>query len=423
MPEHVTITDPELHEPKNISTAIVGQAYVADGAGSGAWEEVLTVTSGKSVIVKSMTDFPAAVAGVITLEDATEYVIVDDLSTSDRFVMGADTLVRAADAVIYVLTYTGSGTLFSGVDVSYSIVNLGIIASSGTVFGGSDISSPGSSVLLIQGVIVYSCVNLGNIDNLDTLVTSSCTFVASSDGFIFTGSSNRQAVSHLCEIIMGGGAYYNLGTAIFQAVSVNDYAATLSAGSNLLSGATASANITTGGLGFISFGRHSGVGTPILGITNADARWQFIGNDDITDTRSDALLSITGNTTETVISVVDTPVLVLGTWNEERVSQFSSTAAGRVTYVGGKNAVIPITASLTCKTASGGDKDVSFYIAKNGTVVSNSKTSNTVKLTNPGNTTIIWQDEAVNGDYYEIFVENNSDTINIIVIDTKLRIN
>lgn len=34
---HNTLTDPYLHEPKGVSTAITGQIYVANGAGSGSW--------------------------------------------------------------------------------------------------------------------------------------------------------------------------------------------------------------------------------------------------------------------------------------------------------------------------------------------------------------------------------------------------
>ena len=37
MPEHSTIADPNIHEPKGVSTATAGQIYVADGAGSGVW--------------------------------------------------------------------------------------------------------------------------------------------------------------------------------------------------------------------------------------------------------------------------------------------------------------------------------------------------------------------------------------------------
>lgn len=35
--EHDSITDPEIHEPKGISTAAANKVYVANGAGSGSW--------------------------------------------------------------------------------------------------------------------------------------------------------------------------------------------------------------------------------------------------------------------------------------------------------------------------------------------------------------------------------------------------
>lgn len=37
MAEHVSITDPNIHEPKGISTAAAKTVYEADGLGSGAW--------------------------------------------------------------------------------------------------------------------------------------------------------------------------------------------------------------------------------------------------------------------------------------------------------------------------------------------------------------------------------------------------
>ncbi len=35
--QHKNITDPQLHEPKGITTAAEGEVYVADGDGSGTW--------------------------------------------------------------------------------------------------------------------------------------------------------------------------------------------------------------------------------------------------------------------------------------------------------------------------------------------------------------------------------------------------
>lgn len=40
MVEHVSITDPNIHEPKGVTSATADTVYVADGSGSGAWEQL-----------------------------------------------------------------------------------------------------------------------------------------------------------------------------------------------------------------------------------------------------------------------------------------------------------------------------------------------------------------------------------------------
>lgn len=55
MPEHVNLTDPELHEPKGVAAASANETYVADGAGSGAWSEpepkgISAATSGQVLV-------------------------------------------------------------------------------------------------------------------------------------------------------------------------------------------------------------------------------------------------------------------------------------------------------------------------------------------------------------------------------------
>jgi hypothetical protein len=38
--EHSAIADPNIHEPKNVSTATANQVYVANGSGSGSWDDL-----------------------------------------------------------------------------------------------------------------------------------------------------------------------------------------------------------------------------------------------------------------------------------------------------------------------------------------------------------------------------------------------
>ena len=48
--QHSVLTDPNLHEPKGVSTAASGKIYVANGSGSGAWEYPATHAFGEIYI-------------------------------------------------------------------------------------------------------------------------------------------------------------------------------------------------------------------------------------------------------------------------------------------------------------------------------------------------------------------------------------
>jgi len=53
MVEHSTISDPDIHEPKGISTAAVGTAYESNGVGSGTWVKRLP-TNGSTEAGKNL---------------------------------------------------------------------------------------------------------------------------------------------------------------------------------------------------------------------------------------------------------------------------------------------------------------------------------------------------------------------------------
>ncbi len=74
-------------------------------------------TSNNTVIVNEITDFPAAVTGVITLVSGTDYFLTNDMSTANRFDISAGNIVvRASDPSIVTLEYTGSGDMFTSVN-------------------------------------------------------------------------------------------------------------------------------------------------------------------------------------------------------------------------------------------------------------------------------------------------------------------
>lgn len=71
MAEHAGITDPNVHEPKNISTAASKAVYVCDGAGSGGWKRPPYTICGQMADVSAPGSVwvPVPVDGIITRWD------------------------------------------------------------------------------------------------------------------------------------------------------------------------------------------------------------------------------------------------------------------------------------------------------------------------------------------------------------------
>ncbi len=97
--EHVVITDPEIHEPKDISTASVDTVYTADGAGSGTWQLITPDNLDPAefpipnlfFICASMDDLSTA---------STIYVPVPVDCTCDIITATIQTAITVADATL-----------------------------------------------------------------------------------------------------------------------------------------------------------------------------------------------------------------------------------------------------------------------------------------------------------------------------------
>jgi hypothetical protein len=318
--------------------------------------------------------------------------------------------------------------MFTAVDTSNKITLLTLSCPNGTLH---DITKPGAGVAVFQLIncTIDSCDIVGVLDNLNAIQYTDVAFNdVKTDGITFAGIipvfiGNTDLVT-----VNGSSAiFFDLGTAVFDTFSYDASFLTLAAGATFLSGLTGSGNISAGNSGTITGVKTFGVGTPLAGITVDDIRWEFFANDDIADTRPDGFLSLTGNAAETVIANPSSDgtnaVLVAGTWAIERTSRFTGTAAGRLTYNGIKDLTVPIIIPTNASAASGTNKDINFYVYINGVIRPTSKTRARVDANDVKNQTVIWQETLSTGDFIEIFVENSTDSINLIVEDAKMVVN
>lgn len=72
--QHRLIPNSELHEPKDINTAAIGTAYIADGAGSGDWKSIAAY--GSMVITNNSTNFPLTAVADTTFNTASQFTLL-----------------------------------------------------------------------------------------------------------------------------------------------------------------------------------------------------------------------------------------------------------------------------------------------------------------------------------------------------------
>lgn len=376
--------------------------------------------STKQIGVNNLSHFPPPVSGVIILEAFTIYHVGNDINFGTiEIVFSDESVIAGLDDRLVTLTFTGTGSMFTSVNVGFRLRLLKISCASGTLLTASD---TGNKVFCFNDLDVIACDNLGSISNPRFFDIHHCNFVANTDGFLFSGMID-EFHAHNSTFNMVAGSAIDLGSAIFNSVDVDDSSFTLASGAVGISGLSSSGNINTGGLGKVRFSKFSGAGTPLSGLSLDDARWNFNGNDDIADSRPDGLLSMIDNTTATVISSIGVAVLVAGTWNTITISQFIGTSAGRLTYVGGRPSKLPVTVATAADVSSGVNQEIHFHLFLNGSIIEESKTESNIGAGDVKNQTNLWQLTMQPNDYLELFVENNSTTTNITVIDAKFRIN
>ena len=129
-----------------------------------------------------------------------------------------------------------------------------------------------------------------------------------------------------------------------------------------------------------------------------------------------ANVSMHGNATNTVITSTATPVKVAGTFVVGAEAGYTGDTTGRITHIGNTARHI-INAIISLSVTSGTNHRVSMYIAKNGTVLNDTKTTATTSSGLYRSLATFANLELDDGDYVEIFVRNESTTDDLIVLD------
>lgn len=373
------------------------------------WLRLLNATDTRNnfVIVKSASDLPAAVSGVITLVSGTAYEINGTITLSNAINLNG-CKIFGLDAVNDKLVYTGTGALFTG-STTGSIEWLTLNASSGSVFninGGGVFEN-----LVMENCYILGCSSVGTIQGVGgTSYFSNVAYFSNLAGITFQNDSIVLQYNLMWDV--SNHNTYEKYTGKFSVIQImgggREVSSTNSATGLDVSGVT---GITNGDIKVVLY---VGTGTYMTGTLSNN--WE-VEADGLT-TQEDAVA--TGNmylTTQvgTTFTFSNTPTKVLGTTTTTALFRVTSPTSNRLTYGGRKTRSFRVIAALTA-TPSSSNQVYVFYVAKNGVILPESKQE--IKLVNTSDeqtATLACDVTMAPNDYIEVWVQNSTSNASVLV--------
>ena len=380
------------------------------------------LSSGRIVFVLSKSDLPPASGGIITLAAGVTYYFLDHVDlTGDRLIAGGILSILGTSSETSSITSTGLGLSTPLLTSAYTIpVRFITFKSVGTGIYIDD-NGGANAPLAIDwlGVNFKDVSTVGEIGTIDNFIFDTGALL-NSQGLKFTGTIGTIGMSNsLFSGTGGAGSLIELSsTCVVTRRFRTAYSAVVAFGATVGYDIAPGATIPIEGfvLDTLNF---AGGGTYISGLTVDDNRSRFIENRGVSNSGAVSNFYMSANATATTIAATGTPVKAAGATSSNSITQKFTNTDNRATYVGAIARDFKVLATVTA--TSGNNHQVGLYIAKNGTILAESATYIT---TNAGGRTengVIQSVVLLNdGDYIEVFVENNTSITDVVVVDMNL---
>lgn len=395
-------------------------------------EQLALNTLSNTIKINSLADFPAPVNGVIELGgtpgQSLTYIIAPkaiDIGSNRFSITDGDVVIKGEHRTGSQITSTTTGNLFTSVDSNFFIEYVGFNCPSANFI---DWSNPSGQVLSFatQNLILYSCINAGNIDGAFTTSLRTATIVsATGNGFSWSGLQSQINISQFLALDWVG-VLFDFGTSQFDIINFSNGSRFLSpAGSTIFKGLPNNGNFKTDGRGIVEGNLFNGAGTAIDGFSTQDLQWSFSGNvfaDNVTGNSVEATdCYLTASETVT-ISTPGVYVPVSGTnWTSNATSRFTVGTDGLITYLGLETIVVSVNASSTVAKVGGGANLICTKIAINGTPLDRS--IGCTENTNPTQIMSSGFFQINTGDTIQLFTGNEDGTSDIIISTSTILIN
>lgn len=357
------------------------KAYYYYDAASTSWIKINSSTDKRNnyVLVKSVSDLPAPSGGKITLNSNTYYEINGTIALTASIDLN-NAYVSGLDANEDVLSYPG-GTIFKG-NTGGSVRNITLKGSKAFEITGPGISS--NTALLLQNTVVDGMTtSVGKISEIGLYFSNIVQYINNASGITYSNIGNL-LLSNQSWFDTNNGTFETFNDAFgliekvsgFSSVNGADVALDVSSNPTVGNGvilSTVFSGTTTAPNGYIK--RYT-VGTyPGYNFTNS---WTVNcpgiprESDDVAtgDINFSAPVG-SGDLTTFTGTGSSSRIKVAGTTTSNNLFRFEKVGNNRIVYKGAKKRYFQVNASVSYQATD--DVTIILYIAKNGTVVSETK--------------------------------------------------
>lgn len=365
--------------------------------------------------VSRKQDFPDPVAGVITLEADRTYFITSDVDLEgDRLVGARDTTLLGASSENCSLTSTGLGVGVALFTTEWTTPIRHITFKDVDTALAIDGSVNPPVALDWTGVNFTNVPNIGTIDTCDNWIFSKGAFL-SSQNLVFTGSVGTIGVDNT--LFVGSGSVGNIIHIDSNAIITRRFRIIYS--SLVVFGSTVGINVDVNASGpvegyILDTINFSGNGTYTAGVTYLDNKSRFDNSRGIINTAEFGNYFMNNNSVVTVISGSMTPVKIEGVTTPNSINQKFEHDDNKLTYEGAITRDFQI--SATASFVTGNNQVIGIFVAKNGIVINDSVMYATTSGSGRAESiTVQTITELEEGDYIEMWIENDTSTNNITV--------
>lgn len=389
-------------------------SIISNGSNWNVTTSAMGKTRSNYVLVKSATDLPAPVGGIITLVANTTYaingtiVLTSMINLNGCYMLGVD---ANNDKLIYT---PASGELFTGTKGG-TVKTLTLVA--GTT--GSklfNLNMGGTENLIFRDNIVANCNNIGVISGGYIVFFSTINYSGNTNGITYQNNTN---------LFLDNTAWFPNNSNTFEKLAGTFDVIEKLGGFSQAMGAAVAFDVT--GVTTINQAANFknsaviGTGTRVNGAFSSKWEVESMGLNTEKDDVATGNLYVSASAL-TSFAAVNTPVKMLGTTTAANLFRVTSTLSNRLTYTGTKTKRFQLICSLTASQTSS-NMEYSFYVYKNGVQLPESRQKmKLVNSTDRASLTISCTVSLASNDYIEIWCENNTNTTGITVETSNIAI-